>query len=168
MGFLDGLGRFISGKPVFEAQPQAERNNEFMGDVDAADAPRTGLVDEHGNKVVPQLEIGQVRSHRNGETMMVTAWVTNRSNQRLRIDEIRMIKQRQQPSRELDPAQAHEITLYQGGIPKDEAEHYMDVVYRITVNGDLFQRRYLIEYYRENDGALLVDELHDDGPVRDI
>ncbi len=170
MGFLGGLGRFLSGKPVFEAEPPSVQKNDFLGPMaeQSTDSSRTGLVDEHGNKVVPQIEVAHVQSHRHGNDMTVTAWITNRSDQRIRIDETRMIKQRQQPHRELDPAQAHEFTLYQGPLPKDEAEHYLDIVYRISANGDLFERRYLIEYFRENDGGILVDELHEDGIIRDI
>lgn len=171
MGFFDGLGRLLSGKPVFEPLPQAEQKDEqYSNDPSpqAGGATRTGLVDERGNKIVPQIEIAHVQSHRHGSDMTVTAWVTNRSDQRLRIDEVRMIKQRQQPHRELEPAAAHELTLYHGSLPKDEAEHSMLVTYRICANGDLFERRYRIEYYRENDGGILVDELHEDGVVRDI
>ena len=170
MGFFDGLGRFISGKPVFEAtQPYDTPNRDSQNNMDmSSDTSRTGLVDEHGNKVVPQIEVAHVQSHRHGGDMTVTAWITNRSDQRIRVDETRLIKQRQQPHRELDPAQAHEFTLYQGPLPKDEAEHYLNIVYRISANDDLFERRYLVEYYRESDGGILVDELHEDGVVRDI
>ena len=166
MGFLDGVGRFLSGKPVF--QEEVSQATQPAADGNASTASRNGLIDEHGNKVIPKIELTNVRSHRKGDTVMVTAWITNRSDQTVKIHDCHLLKQRQQYQRELGPAGAHEFTLYQGSLPRDEAEHYAEITYSITANGDEFQRRYLIEYYRENDGGILVDELHDDGPVRDI
>lgn len=160
MGFFD----FIMGKPM----PQSDERPDEVAQPPETEAQRNGLVDEHGVKIVPTFKLDHVKSHRNDNKLTVTAWVTNNSDQRIRIDWCEMLRHKQQFDRELDPGQGHELTLYEGEIPHDEAEHHAQFVYRSSQNGDLFQRMYRIEYHLEGDEMRTVDNLFEDGPVRDI
>jgi len=162
MGFLDGLGRMIAGKPVFDEESQPKQQVTTP-----APNPPSGLRDERGYKIIPDIEVKNLRSRRSGERMTVTAWVTNKSEQRIRIDTVHLLQKRQ-INQELNPLQSRELTLYDGPTPHDEHEHDVQIIYRLQENGDLFQTDYDIEYNRESDGMYTVEELHEEGQIKDI
>jgi hypothetical protein len=158
MGFFSELGKQILGQPV--APNQAQQSNS---------APQgQGVVDEQGHKIIPEIDITDLRSHLDGDKLTVTAWVANRSDQHIRVDSCYLLKQKKQFNQELGPNQSHELTLYQGPAPHDENEHQAHIVYRLHVNGDSFQNNYRIDYHLESDGVRIINELRKDGPVRDI
>lgn len=155
MGFLGDLGKaFVGQTPQQQTAPASQQGS--------------GIVDGNGLKVIPHIELKDLRSHRQGEQLIVTAWVVNDSDQRLRIDSGYLLKQKRQFNQDLSPHQSHELTLYQGPAPHDESEHHAQIIYRLHVNGDVFQNNYRIDYHTESDGTRTVDQLHDDGPVRDV
>ncbi len=149
MGFFNDLGNALMG----------------TGSRPAAGGQSTG---EQGHKVISDMELKNIRSHRNGSQLAVTAWVTNNSDQRIRVDTCAMLKQKQTFNRELDPGQSHELILYQGETPHDENDHQVQITYRLHANGDLFQENYRIDFHLESDGARTISNLYSDGPVRDI
>ena len=166
MGFLDGFGRFIAGKPVFQ-------DGESVNSEPVAKEPRHQtdsfgtLLDEHGYKIIPEIEVDDVRTRRNGDEMEVTAWVSNKSEQQVRIDYCLMVGQKRVLNYELTPHQAHELVLYDGHIPNNNAYHRAELIFRLS-NGDQFDCVYYVTYHEDRDGKFLVNELHNDGPVRDI
>ena len=150
------------GKPLGQPAPQ---------DMPSPVAPSpkgNDTVDERGRKVIPDIDVKNLRSQRQGEQMSVRAWVTNNSDQQIRIDTSYLLGQKRQHNRELRPNESRELQLYQGLVARNENEHQARIDYRLTANGDVFQNTYHIEYNLESDGARTVEELHDDGPVRDI
>lgn len=164
MGFWQGLGRLASGKPVFQddtglAVPPANTPP-------AAVAP--ALVDAHGYKIIPTIELTHLTSHLSGDTLTITAWTANRSDQRIRIDSFEMLGSKRIIRRELDPAQAHELTLYQGPVPHEDHHTRAQLEFCLLVDDDLFELIYYIKFRREPGGTYLVDELRLDGPPRDI
>ncbi len=128
-----------------------------------------GIHDEHGRKIVPDIDVKNLKSYRRGEKLLVKARVYNNSpDQVIRVDTSRLLKQKRQHNRLINPGDSHELTLYDGSTPHDENEHEAQVIYRLQANGDVFMEDYRVEYSIERDGARLVEELHDNGPVRDI
>lgn len=172
MGFLDGLGRFITGKPVFQTdessamqQSQAPRPDEQPASpqTDSFGSP----IDQSGHVIIPEIEVEDVRTHRHGDEMEVTAWITNCSEQQVRIDYCMMIGQKRLLNYELTSHQAHELVLYEGHVPKNNAYTRAELVFRL-LNGHQFDHVYYVKYHLEGDGVYLVDELHTDGPVRNM
>lgn len=162
MGFFGGLGKIIAGKPVFE-DPGAPAALPT-----AANKPEHVFVDEHGNKIIPEIEIAHVHNHRDGEHLTVTVWANNRSNERVRIDSSYVLNQKQQFNRELTPGQARELVLYNGPTPHDDHNHRAELIFRLMADDDLFKIVYHVTFTRESDGGFLINELHHDGPTRDI
>lgn len=152
----------MAGKPVFEdgSKPPEQAS---------APSPQktSGIRDESGYKIFPEISIKNLKSRRNGDQITVTAWVTNTCDQRIRIDTVHLLANRQ-INQELSPGQSRELTLYQGPTPRNDHEHDAQVIYRLQENGDLFQNDYDIEYNRESDGMYTVEELHEEGSTRDV
>lgn len=161
MGFFDGLGRFLNGQPVFQ------NDKELHEEIKPADSNKTPL-DSHGRKIIPKLELSHMHTHRNGQDMTTTVWITNASEQKVRIDYSYVLGQKQQFNRELGPEAGHEFVIYRGRVAKNEHDHRARIVYRLMANGDLFEEEYFVEFNRESDGAYLLEEFHEEGPTRDI
>lgn len=164
MGFFQGLGRLIAGKPVFEAPDDTSTANQAT--TEQPESHR--FVNEHGYKIIPEIEITHLESHVDDKTMTVTAWATNTSAERIRIDHAVILSQKQTIMRELAPGQGHEIQLYDGPVATNEHDSRAELVFRLLANDDIFDIVYFVEFAREADGHFIVEELHPDNPTRDI
>jgi len=157
MGFFGDLGKAFMGQPAVE--PAGNQVSQQAN----------GITDENGRKIIPDIAVKNLRSHRQGEKkLIVKAWIVNNSDQEIRIDTIYLLKQKRQQNQLLGPRQSRELTLYDGEIPDNENEHNAQISYRLQVNGDVFMENYRINYDLESDGKRVVGDLIDDGPVRDI
>lgn len=169
MGFLGDLGKAIMGKPIGQAdQTQTAAPEQPIEQPTQTLGQQQGVQDERGLKIIPEIEVKNLRSHRNGDKLRVTAWIANKSDQEIRIDETRLLGQGRQPGQFLSPRGSHELVLYDGRIPDNESQTKAQIVYRLKVNNDVFMENYRVNYSIEQDGKHTVDELVDEGPVRDI
>jgi hypothetical protein len=162
MGFFGELGKAFMGKPLGP--------NASAGEPSTSNSqPGAGVVDASGRKIIPDIDVRNLRSQQNGDKMYVKAWVFNNSqDQIIRVDTTYLLKQKRTQNQEIGPGSSRELTLYDGPAPRNENEHNAQIAYRLKANGDVFMENYRIEYNRESDGTYSVEELHDDGPVRDI
>lgn len=162
MGFFSELGKAFMGKPMGpEGSPQQANDPKTV-------RQQQGVHDERGHKIIPEIEVKNVRSNRNGDRLRVTAWIQNNSDQQIRIDDTRLIDQSRTQNRFLDPRASYEFVFYEGSIPEDDNRTKGEIIYRLQVNGDQFMERYRVEYDPESDGKHVVTDLVDEGPVRDI
>lgn len=149
-----------------------------LGDNSSAQSPApgapnqqvgNGVVDASGRKIIPDIDVRNLRSQRSGDKMLVKAWVFNQSpDQVIRVDTTHLLKQKRPQNQEINPGSSRELTFYDGPTPNNENERNAQITYRIKVNNDVFMENYQVEYNRESDGAYVVEELHDEGPIRDM
>lgn len=163
MGFFNELGKAFMGKPL---GPNASSNNP----VGASAQQGGGVVDSNGRKITPDIDVRNLKSYRQGsDKMLVKAWVFNQSpDQIIRVDTTYLMKQKRTQNQEINPGSSRELTLYDGPIALNENERNAQIVYRLKVNNDVFMENYDVEYNLESDGKFVVEELHDEGPIRDI
>jgi len=167
MGFLSELGKAFMGKPLGPAgDGHAQSNQPTPANTSRAGS---GILNERGLKIIPDITIQHLRSYRQGEKLLVKAWIFNESpDQVIRVDSTYLLRQKRHQNQQISPKSSHELTLYDGPAPRDENEHHAQIAYRLMVNGDAFMEQYRIDYSLESDGTRIIDDLHDDGPVRDI
>jgi hypothetical protein len=165
MGFLDGLGRFIRGEDVFPSeegqQPQASLPAQ---DTKPQQSP---LVDERGYKVIPPVAIERLSARRNGDRVYASAYIANRSDRPVRIESFTIQGQKQVFNRDIDPNNGFQTKLYDGPVALSEHGE-AELIFRIKENDDRFKNVYEVEFHREADGKFIIEELHEEGPVRDI
>lgn len=174
MGFLDGLGRFVAGKPVFQ--------NDDGKHVDANDSdptlnsstetvqqdPNKTPVDSRGYKIIPEIEVSNLKTARNGGTMRSTLWITNNSDEEIMIESVSVGGQKQNLNWKIGPRSGSEVMIYDGKVKQNDNEYQADIIYRLVRSDDRFQNDYSVEYYSESDGAYMIEEFQPDGPTRDI
>ncbi len=178
MGFFDGLRRMIQGEPIFTNEPKQASRNDYDDDdpwkkddvpsQDTENSVESPFVDEKGRKIIPEIRLEHCKSHRNGPTMMVTAWATNTGDVEVELDKVEILGVKYEIDRFLDPGKAHEVTLYKGPVPMNESYHEAILQYRIVKNGDYFAAHFMVEYNRESDGVYTVEELHPERIIRDV
>jgi len=162
MGFFSDLGKALIGKSSEPASDAAQPDST------QTTAEQQGILDERGLKIIPEIEVKNVRSHRNGNRLRVTGWIANASDQIIRIDVTRVLDQQRTQNRFLNPRDSHEHVLYEGEIPDDDNKTKGHITYRLQVNGDVFMENYRVEFDVESDGKHIVTDLVDEGPTRDI
>lgn len=165
MGFLGELGKAFMGKPLGPAQESQNQQPPAA----ASQPAGNGVVDGRGHKIIPTISFKNFRSQRQGDKrLIVKAYVVNDSAQPIRIDTSYVLKQKRTHNQLMNPRDAHELVLYDGEIPDNENEHHAQIAYRLQVNGDVFMENYRVAYSLESDGKRIIEDLVDDGPVRDI
>ena len=163
MGFLSELGKAFMGKPL---GPAGETSQSVSA---STPAQGNGVTDVSGRKIIPDVSVRNLRSQRSGDKMLVKAWVFNQSlDQIIRIDMTHVMGQKRTQNQEINPGSSRELTIYDGPVAKHDKDDDAHITYRLKVNGDVFMENYHVEFNRESDGTFTVEELHDDGPVRDI
>lgn len=173
MGFFGVMGRLLQGKPAF-VDPKFEQAGKTGTEAQAFNpmaahrSPEDQVVDSQGRKIIPELKIEHLKSHRNGNQMMTVGWVTNTSTHRVRVDDIHILKQKVVLHRELGPGEAHEIQFYHGPVAVNDYEHKAQIAYRLLENGDCFRADYNVEYNRDQDGMYTIEELHPEHPIHDV
>lgn len=162
MGFFGDLGKALMGRPIGQpAQTPVDQPVVSAGQ-------SSGIVDAQGYKIIPHIILKDLRSHRDGDHFIVTTWIENQSDQRIRIDDTYLVKQKRSPHQELTPGQSHELRLYDGPVLDNENEHQAWITYRLMVNGDVFMENFRIHYTLEHDGKRTIGDLIGDGPIRDM
>lgn len=173
MAFLEALGRFLHGQPVFQDSQSAEPaagSSDVTPQPNApppADPTKTS-VDERGYKIIPKIAVKNLKTRRDGNSMISTLWITNESEENVRIDSTYVASQKHVSQRELGPGQGHEFLIYRGRVKLHEHDSQAHIIFRLLRSDDLFQEEYHVEYNQEPDGVFTLEELHEDGPTRDI
>jgi len=170
MGFLNGLGRFLQGKPVFETEQKPSSGPMPPQPVEQSKPQQTPLVDERGYKNIPEITVDYLKARRSGDRATVTAYIKNHSDRQVRVDYFVVHGQKRVFQLELEPGKTtpRDVVLYEGPVAPNEHDSHAELVFRIMENGDLFKNEYHVEFNREADGKYVIEELHEDGPVRDI
>lgn len=168
MGFLSGLGRLIAGKPVFVAGENVDKPSVDMQQQAVDMPPVDDLKDASGHKIAPQITVSHVKSHLSGSSMTVTAWVTNNSQYSVRLDTCTMLSRESRLYRDLSPGQGHEMQFYRGSVVTNDHDYKVRLTFRITENTDEFEMNYVAKFDRNSDGTFIIDQLHQNGSVRDI
>ncbi len=160
MGFLDGLGRFMQGKPIFEAPSSP---------VQANPQPTEHPIDEpRGPKYIPSVKIKKIDVHNNGSHMRITASIANDSKGRIELDKINLLGTKKELDTWLRPEEEREFIVFEGNRPnhRNYDDSWLD--YRDEV-GDYFQQYHTVEYgAQQEDGTYEVRQVNVAGPVKDI
>lgn len=148
MGFIDGLGRFLSGKPVFTDATQAAQG--------ASDGP----------KYIPRLVIVRAETHVRGNGLEISVHIKNQSNVELFVDKIRIFEKTVELDDFLKPGDVYEPVVYSGPKFADEKLTRCELQYR-TKEGDYFTMQHIVDYGFSG-GMYIVQAVKPVGAVRDI
>lgn len=164
MGFLQGFGRLLAGKLVYEA----ESRDEAAKPVSTQPAKRSHFMDDSGKKIIPEIVFKNFKSHSNGSRLTTQAWATNTSPFEIEIDSIRLLNVHSDTRLRLGPGEGYDIKIYEGPVISNDSNKKAHVQFKIHENDDLFLAEYLIEYNRQRDGTFLFEEFHRTYAPRDI
>lgn len=163
MGFLQGLGRILAGKPVFTAE-----DNNALPPVDNTSSQLDDkTVGAQGRKIIPEIDITRVRPTLSGSNLDVWATIQNTAEVPIFIDKIRFLGQKYELDRYMNPGDSHQCRIYKGSAFTNSPPSDASVDYRLEANGDYFQARFNVDFYVQDD-YYLPEDFNRDGSVRDI
>lgn len=162
MGFLQGLGRLLAGKPVFEAPPQPVAPGQTVPQtVDQKAAPSQ-------LKTIPMVRIGRVECQASGNNLNVFAEVHNDSHDPIFLDRIMLAGKTRELDTQLRAGESRQFHIYAGPLLTTPPSGYAEVQYRKQSDGDYFADYHEIRTRAEGDKGYFITELLQRGPVRDI
>ena len=140
---------------------------------DAQSGQKVQYVTEHGSKIIPNVEIERVEPHLSSDMKHLEVWahIKNHSTFEVEVRKVNFLRQHTEPGRFLKPSEEHEVRIYAGDTPRNDAEHKAELQFKIVGNDDYFQADHRIDYRYEKDehGEFYVpEELHLILPIRDI
>ena len=169
MRFWQGMMKMIQGKPVFEAPAGTKQDPPVVDtpptrlaldtsvETSPAVPPRTAVKKPH---TPPTFDLKHCKSDMNGNTIMVTVWVTNTSPVDIEIDQCVILNQTTQIDRRLSPNKAHEVTLYRGERPTTDYAHKAQIYYKSIRENEYYRADFSVEFNHESDGTYTVEDLH--------
>ncbi len=153
MGFMDGLGRMLQGKPVFvDTNQQGQPSNEPQ--------------QVNGEKIIPKVYIARTDCNVNNGRMELRVHVKNESPVEVHADNIRIFETVVQLDRNIHPSEIADFTVYNGPVMQDDNKNKCELKYR-TTDGDYFATQHVVEY-GFNNNTYLVHNIRPVGPVNDI
>lgn len=153
MGFLDGLGRMIQGKPVF-----VDNNQQSQG----ASEPQQSS----GEKISPKVYIVRTECNANNGRMELWVHVKNESQVEVYVDNTRIFDTTVEIDKIIHPGETSDFEIYNGNILQDDNKAKCELKYR-TTDGDFFVMQHYVDYgFRNN--AYVIDNIKPVGPVSDI
>ena len=166
MGFMQGLGRFMKGEPIFQASSsstahQTPQNNSVSHDSHQA------TQQSPGQKVIPKVEVEETDVHVNGHHLRVVVRIKNHSGGRIELDKIRLLNTKRELDTWLAPHQEKEFIVYEGSLLTHRNYDDAWIDYK-DASGDYFQQYHTVTFRQESPTEYSVEYIRPAGPVKDI
>ncbi len=153
MGFIDGLGRLLQGRPAFVADNQQAKSST---------EPESVV----GERVVPKVCIIRNDCRVNDGQMELTVHIKNESTVEVYVDNIRIFDKVIEIDRNIKPGVTSDFVVYKGPVMQDENRNKCELKYR-NMHGEFFVMQHLVEYNYQHD-TYIVSNVRPVGPVNDI
>lgn len=176
------LADIIFGKPGDTPQPKAvdDWDSEQPSDPVHPGLPDTNAPDKQdpyhavdGHKIVPEVIIDRLEPHLSSDFKQIELWadLCNNSDFEVEVTKVTVLKQTNDVCRYLKPHEKHEIRIYRGEVPQNDAEHKAQIQYKIVGNGDYFMSEHQLMYRYERNAEhemYIPEELRLLPPIRDM
>lgn len=167
MSFLDGLGRFLQGKPVFEDPngPPSEPETSPPQQALSEGSPGINKADQHS---FPAVRIEEVSSHESHGHLEVHGEVKNEWQDEIILDKIYLFNTSRKLDVFLQADEEREVLLYDGPAPM-QPYYVAKLDYKTRKEGDYLQATYEAKLdYNAASKSYSTDELRLRLPIRDI
>jgi hypothetical protein len=174
MGFLSGLGRLVSGKPMFTPDDVAARQQGGAVDTQQTLAdgqsgvPQPAAPVDSAPRPTPIVRVGRVDCHFNGDRMEVWAHIKNESAEELYMDKIILFGVTHQLDRPVKAGDSYQFRIYTGPVLTQQPDELGQVLYRNMARNDYHSAHHVIHYKRQDDGRYIITELRLQLPIYDL
>lgn len=171
MGFMDFMGKMISGQPVFDENSQQKApTSQDSGQTPPQERVTHGArFDASGRKVIAEAEVTRVETHERGSNIELWGHIKNTSAYPVFLDKINLLGRLTELDYELRPGEEREYRLYNGPAPKHDSYRNAELYYRDQASNDYFLAYHQIHYGGNSDGKTYdVLDLRLIRPIKDI
>lgn len=190
--FFQSLKRLVTGQPVFQdsdpshgqvetkrpivddpSVPQINPNDSFAPAAPVEQpAPqerqRATPLDASGRKIMPVVQIDDIRCTEKGDNMECWAYIQNESEQPIELDKILLLGTKRELDRPLKPGEKRQFMVYSGPRPKDKYKNICEVHY-FDKDRDYFSAIHDVQFdWHDEDKTYTIDELKLRLPIKDI
>ncbi|HEU5121938.1 MAG TPA: hypothetical protein VFT59_03760 [Candidatus Saccharimonadales bacterium] len=163
MSFLEGLNRFLQGKPVFEDPNASPAPTQAV-----SQEPASPVINKADERSFPVVRVEDVKSDIDGDRLRVYGEIKNEWHEEIMLDKIRLLNTVRELDSYLRANEQREFLLYDG--PRPSRQYYeAQLDYKTRKEGDYFQAIHDVGFeYDGSDKTYSVDELRLRLPIRDI
>lgn len=178
--FWTGMGRMLSGKPIYDPNDPDIQNMQDGGPSSQTDDtsvqnqaqvappnPYSPIV-KGDDRTFPVLQIRRVDNRYNGNNVQVFFRIYNASPMQVWLDRIKVFGAERRINDDLRPRQEQQYAVYSGPQFKNKDDDKAKLKFK-TMDGDYFEIEYELRFNYHTDHAMYeCNEVHQHGPVRDI
>lgn len=159
MGFIDGVGRFLAGKPVFEpgdgtSQPQNQPPDQGQP--------------QSGPKEIPLVNIDRIEVNERGNDFTLDLFIKNNASVEIFVDKVSVFGATREVDYTLRPGEMREFHDFYKGQKFNHSNYNRCEVYYRTLQGDNFMTNHVVEYQSKGDGIYDIKNIKFVGPVKDL
>ncbi len=174
--FWTGLGRMMSGKPIYDPNDPDIQNAQSSENFDAIDAGQQSVnaaqplpqIRKGDESTFPVLQVRRIDNRFNGDNVQIYLRIYNASRMQLWLHSIHIFGTEQRFNDDLQPGEERQYPVYNGHHMKDKHDHNAKIKYR-TMDGDYFEIEYELKFrYHSESESFECYEMHQHHAVRDI
>lgn len=164
-GFFRGIGRFLNGQPVFQANDAAGDASQQQSTQPAVQSQPANPAASAADKPLPFINIRRWEHEYHGSSLQVNLTFHNTSQETLDLDHILFLGQKTEFDEILEPGEMHELKAYYGSPLEHDAYAKVELWYK-DENRTLFCSLYLLEYHINRRGQYEITRFRFEPPVR--
>ena len=165
-GFFRGVGRFLNGQPVFQANDGADDVLQQQAAQPATQPhPTEPAAASAANKPLPFVNIRRWDHEYHGDNLQVNLMFHNTSQESLELDHILFLGQETEFEEILEPGEMHELKAYYGGPLEHDTYTKAEVWYKDEAR-NLFCSLYTLEYRINSQQQYEITRFRFVAPVR--
>lgn len=159
MSFFDFVKKMAQGKPIFEAQADAQNEHHDATDQSRPKRPIP--------KSIPVVVMEHVSCYERGPDMECWGFIRNNSNDAAFLDKVRILGAMRDIAYRLEPGEQREFQLYFGYRPRN-TNHQVAELYFRNDQGDYFASVHDLDFQQLPDRSYMISRVRYLPPVRDI
>lgn len=151
------FANMVFGKPRNVQSPQPPEHDVWgTSDEDVPNITEQKTPALQPDASPPEVQIVRVEPKASSDGRHLELWVCldNTSGSELEVTRIEAFKQRVGLARFLNPDESHEVRIYNGDMPKDDANDMAAVTYKSIQSGQYYRAEYLVKFkYSQHAGV---------------
>ncbi len=151
------FANMLFGKPRNVEAPEPPEHDVWgVGDDDVPNITEQKTPTLQPDTAPPEVQIIRTEPKVSSDGRHLELWVCldNTSRSELEVTRIEFLRQRTALTRFLNPGESHEVRIYNGEMPKDDADDKAVVTYKSIQSGQYYLAEYLVKFkYSQHAGA---------------
>ena len=151
------LANMVFGKPSNVQSPQPPEHDVWgVNDEEVPNLTEQKTPALQSDATPPEVQVIRVEPKASSDGAHLELWICleNTSDAKVEVTRIECLKQNSALARFLKPGENHEVRVYAGPMPKNDADNMTAITYKSIQSGQYYRAEYLVKFkYSQHSGV---------------